>query len=978
MTTAQQRRSRRPQAGWYGCRGVLLTATLAGVLLLASSPAGAATSRDTYLQCLTNFEAYAETIWHTATYSGAPADAGYWGDGGSSGNGGIRGNSGVAVAYAVLVMAQPSNAKNTTRLAHLRQALNYDTATHITGTNLCVDGKKWGWSSTSSGEWQTPLWSGSMGLACLLVQSQLPTTTVQAVQRVLASEATFRAGVAPASGYVGDTKAEENGWDSNVLALSAAWMSTNTNALLWLNAAKAYLANTYTVANTSGDMLSSWVTTVTLYPSYALENHGFFHPTYEMVAGMSLGDSLLMARLANPDIAALLRPFAEHNVLSVWTNALTATLFDSGEFAYPAGLDWELHDYEQNSYIAWLATHFNDPLARWADGQLAQLVLTRQLVNGNGQFVGPSGGGFYREAVEARRTAIAWLHWANADFPTGPSSPPGPSFKHFPEVSIILQRSPYGFTSISYGPQTNGSSPRIMAMVEAPAPTSFPTNVFVASPLVPGLLGLGALGNPTAARLVNLTTNSNGFQAEFQLTNGNNGITEVYVNCTGEALGIVEVPFPAAGIAGGSAGSFNTGIENDPLCGGSRLLEWDGGSAILTNRSGAARNITNHWLCVSGRYGLAAGPAGYFKYQAASSYNRSGAAQDTLSFITQDQLGPRYAVYFPGKNALETSAKASLIQWSVTASNCVLSFPDPAGSTVQIVTAPLPPPPAYPPYSLPVASITASSAQSGYPPTNAVDGNLADFWVSSGSTPGQGPTTNHPEWLFVTFPRCVAVSHIQVYPRSYNSGYGPKDIQLLLNGASVYQGTMAPTATLDVPLAPPAYATNAELYITSSYDPANPTNSRNVQVMELTFMERAQPGTYGDWALRQFTDAQLTNSALGTVTADPDHDGVPNLLEFAMGGNPLLADAALAQLQPVAAAPGNFAFVFRERTNLGDVQRQFEMSTNLVEWQAVSPASLTVLSNSPETGLFQAVFPAQSAASFFRLKFLEPVLNLPQ
>lgn len=47
-------------------------------LVLTQIPARA-DSQGTYLQCLTNFETYAESIWHTASYSNAPADAGYWG-----------------------------------------------------------------------------------------------------------------------------------------------------------------------------------------------------------------------------------------------------------------------------------------------------------------------------------------------------------------------------------------------------------------------------------------------------------------------------------------------------------------------------------------------------------------------------------------------------------------------------------------------------------------------------------------------------------------------------------------------------------------------------------------------------------------------------------------------------------------------------------------------------------------------------------
>jgi hypothetical protein len=416
-------------------------------------------------------------------------------------------------------------------------------------------------------------------------------------------------------------------------------------------------------------------------------------------------------------------------------------------------------------------------------------------------------------------------------------------------------------------------------------------------------------------------------------------------------------------------GSFNTGIENDPLTGGSRLIEWTAASAAITNRTGASRNITNAWVCVSGRYGLAAGPAGYFNYQAASSYNRLGAAEDTLKFITQNQLGARYAVYFPGKTATQTASNASLINWTVTASNSVLTFPGTTGSVAQIVAALPPLPPPYPPYSLPIASIAGSSSQSLYPPTNAVNGNLTDFWVSYGTAPGQGPTPANPEWLLVGFPRRAAVSEFQVYPRTFNGGYGPKDIQMLLNGVSVYQGTMGPTTTLDVKLSAPVYATNAELYITSSYDPANPGNSRNVQVVEMIFFERALPGTFGDWAIRKFADAQLADPLISGTLADPDGDGAANLLEFAMAGSPLVADASNFKLATATAPSGQFAFRFRQAKDLAGVTRQFLQSTNLDSWSPVIPLSVSTAQDLGTLNVLQATFLAPPQQSFFRVNF---------
>jgi autotransporter-associated beta strand protein len=638
-----------------------------------------ADSQQLYLDALVDFERYAETIWHDAG-AGEPPDSGYWGDGGSSGNGGIRGSCGVAVAYATLIKALPNDPSVSNRIDRVRKALNYAANSHVTGAYVTSDGNQWGWSSASSTDWQTPEWSGSMGLACILIQSNLPAQTIQDVQRVVASEADHRASIPPASGYVGDTKSEENAWQGNILALAAAWLSTNADAPTWLTAAKSYLVNTYTVANTNGDPLAAWISTVTVYPSYALENHGFYHPTYEMVAGMSSGDSLLMARLSNPSVAADLTQYAEHNVMNVWSNNLQYMVMETGELAYPSSVDWSLHDYEHNSYLTWMTTHFNDPIARYADSRLAQLVRYRQQVNGDGEFVGPAlPNGFYREAVEARRTAIAWLHWAGADFPSGPTNAPPASVSHFPDVKILAQRSAAGFASVSYGP-------RIMGWIE-PASASMPSNTFISTPMFGGIFGHGPLGNATAATLVSLVTNANGFAINLLVQNGANGSTRVYVTSTGESVGIVEVPLPANGVTGVTAGVFTNGIQNDPLTGNTRLIEWAGHSTNVTGLSGTVVNITNNWVCVSGRHGIASGPGGYFRYRTATSYNSTfNAAQDQLHVMPQTRFGARYAVWFLGKSATQTATLASQITWTTNGSTVVLTFPGPS-NTVQTITA---------------------------------------------------------------------------------------------------------------------------------------------------------------------------------------------------------------------------------------------------------------------------------------------------
>jgi hypothetical protein len=142
-----------------------------------------------------------------------------------------------------------------------------------------------------------------------------------------------------------------------------------------------------------------------------------------------------------------------------------------------------------------------------------------------------------------------------------------------------------------------------------------------------------------------------------------------------------------------------------------------------------------------------------------------------------------------------------------------------------------------------------------------------------------------------------------------------------------------------------------------------------VQVVELNFFERAQPGTFADWQLQNFTDAQLTNSAIGTANADPDGDGVPNLLEFAAGGNPLAADATNTAVRGSQFSTGQFAFQFQERNSLGNVVRQFQSSGDLLNWSNTTPAAVNPLQNLGGTTVYQALFPLQISPQFFRLGY---------
>jgi hypothetical protein len=140
-------------------------------------------------------------------------------------------------------------------------------------------------------------------------------------------------------------------------------------------------------------------------------------------------------------------------------------------------------------------------------------------------------------------------------------------------------------------------------------------------------------------------------------------------------------------------------------------------------------------------------------------------------------------------------------------------------------------------------------------------------------------------------------------------------------------------------------------------------------VVEVVFFERALPGTFGDWALRQFTSAQLADSSVSGPGADPDGDGAPNLLEFAMGGQPLVADAENLRLQGASVSGGQFGFHFRQRKDLGGLTRQFFSSTDLSAWTPVSPLNVSTDQDFGDVVQLLATMTAPAQPSFFRVSF---------
>jgi hypothetical protein len=144
---------------------------------------------------------------------------------------------------------------------------------------------------------------------------------------------------------------------------------------------------------------------------------------------------------------------------------------------------------------------------------------------------------------------------------------------------------------------------------------------------------------------------------------------------------------------------------------------------------------------------------------------------------------------------------------------------------------------------IPFKSLTARSAQPDHPAGLAGDGEIATFWVSAATTPGQGPARERPEWLQVDFATEVEFDQVTLQGRE---GYGPKAGEVQ---AALANGTYERVAAFAVPdgkaAAIPFKAVRSRSFrvvFFDAYDPRSPGSPRNVQVTELRLS-----GPAGSW-----------------------------------------------------------------------------------------------------------------------------------
>ncbi|WP_412538784.1 hypothetical protein R8Z50_23370 [Longispora sp. K20-0274] len=168
-----------------------------------------------------------------------------------------------------------------------------------------------GWGNA----WQSAHWAAFAGFAGWLMWDDLSVTDREYVRRMVESEANrFSSYTVPyyrteAGAFVtpGDTKAEENAWNAQLLQVATAMMPTHANYQTWMNKAieleLSATARPQDVASTTvvnGRTLDTWLNGSNVNSDGTVVNHDRIHPDYSEAIAMTTHAGLVYSMTRTP------------------------------------------------------------------------------------------------------------------------------------------------------------------------------------------------------------------------------------------------------------------------------------------------------------------------------------------------------------------------------------------------------------------------------------------------------------------------------------------------------------------------------------------------------------------------------------------------------------------------------------------------------------------------------------------------------
>ena len=430
-------------------QALVLLLLLAASVLQASSFASEQQVQDSLLQMLARFTAYMQSDFQPCLEPNSVGEqCGCFRSNHSmtSGEDGVRPNADMGMVCAFLcryardrvTLPQDVSWEQLEQMA--MQSLVFAYSTHKANRlKVCADGRYWGSTSVKDHVWESSLWAMSVAYQAFFLWDRLSADQRRYVYQLLRAECNYELERTIPTGYEGDTKAEENGWEADVLAATLGLFPDDELASRWFSRMREFAINSYshpadardsTVIDPAYDgvRVCDLYQGPNLYPDYTLQNHSYFHTSYQNVVIQELGEAALalalfqQERQPTADVKWQSRSLL-HHCREVCDSVLYQLALSDGELAMPNGNDWSLFLYDQITSYTTMACLERDTDALMLERRAYQMIHHRQTTTPDGSWLLRSDIGARRMGVEAHRVMMTWLMhhlWPTADLAPTP------------------------------------------------------------------------------------------------------------------------------------------------------------------------------------------------------------------------------------------------------------------------------------------------------------------------------------------------------------------------------------------------------------------------------------------------------------------------------------------------------------------------------------------------------------------------------
>ncbi len=283
--------------------------------------------------------------------------------------------------------------------------------------------KYWGSTSTNDAVWESSLWAMSVAYSAFFQWEELTEKQRGYIYQLLKAECNYELGRTIPTGYNGDTKAEENGWEADVLAATLGLFPNDALAPQWFQRLREFAINSYSQKDDATDQtvidpdydqqtVAQLYKGKNLYDDYTLQNHNYFHTSYQNVVIQELGEAALALKLFQTGLYGKEKWKTNalmHNNDRVMKDVLYWLALADGELAMPNGNDWSLFLYDQITSYSTNACFLRDPHALMLENLAYKQIKARQTTTTDGSWLLRADVGARRMGVEAHRVMMTWL-----------------------------------------------------------------------------------------------------------------------------------------------------------------------------------------------------------------------------------------------------------------------------------------------------------------------------------------------------------------------------------------------------------------------------------------------------------------------------------------------------------------------------------------------------------------------------------------